>query len=501
MTVYNFNLGIGWASSGVEYAQAYRAKLIRDLNIKAKFIFTDMFDKNNMELYTKNIGFLDEEVIWLYQYFTDFETGPCTFTLTDLENTFSEPIVNSKRMDDVFQYRFDGNNNFVSAYLVEKGSGYVQRVETVRNGCLIRTDHYTSGKLFSEYFAPLNDKAHLYLRRFFNKDGSIAYEEYIDDESVMYHFKDKVFYSKIQFFEYFLECLHFTKKDVIIADRTTLIGQSILMHSKPARVGIVVHADHFNEGKTDDDNILWNNYYEYTFSSHEHIDFYIVSTKEQNKLLAQQFKKYENASPKIYTIPVGGLEELKVPEKERSPYSLITASRLASEKHIDWVINAVALAHKTIPQITLDVYGYGGEMNNLSKLIKELKAEDYIKLCGQQKLDDVYMKYEAYISGSTSEGFGLSLLEAVGSGLPIVGFNVRYGNPTFIHDSKNGYLIPYDKEEPVSKHVDDLANTLIKLFKESSLENFHQHSYSIGKKYLAEEVTKQWKKLLTQGLF
>ncbi|MEJ7279088.1 hypothetical protein, partial [Staphylococcus epidermidis] len=27
MTVYNINFGIGWASSGIEYAQAYRAKL------------------------------------------------------------------------------------------------------------------------------------------------------------------------------------------------------------------------------------------------------------------------------------------------------------------------------------------------------------------------------------------------------------------------------------------------------------------------------------------
>ena len=26
MVVYNINLGIGWASSGVEYAQAYRAE-------------------------------------------------------------------------------------------------------------------------------------------------------------------------------------------------------------------------------------------------------------------------------------------------------------------------------------------------------------------------------------------------------------------------------------------------------------------------------------------
>lgn len=32
MTVYNINFGIGWASSGVEYAQAYRAKLLREVN-------------------------------------------------------------------------------------------------------------------------------------------------------------------------------------------------------------------------------------------------------------------------------------------------------------------------------------------------------------------------------------------------------------------------------------------------------------------------------------
>ena len=42
MTIYNINLGLGWASSGVEYAQAYRAGIFRKLNIPSKFIFTDM---------------------------------------------------------------------------------------------------------------------------------------------------------------------------------------------------------------------------------------------------------------------------------------------------------------------------------------------------------------------------------------------------------------------------------------------------------------------------
>lgn len=47
--VYNFNLGIGWASSGVEYAQSYRANLLRRAHIPARFVFTDMFPTENIE--------------------------------------------------------------------------------------------------------------------------------------------------------------------------------------------------------------------------------------------------------------------------------------------------------------------------------------------------------------------------------------------------------------------------------------------------------------------
>ena len=39
MTVYNINFGIGWASSGVEYAQAYRAKLLREVNQQLNLSF------------------------------------------------------------------------------------------------------------------------------------------------------------------------------------------------------------------------------------------------------------------------------------------------------------------------------------------------------------------------------------------------------------------------------------------------------------------------------
>ena len=76
MTVYNINLGIGWASSGVEYAQAYRSTIFKNTGIKAKFVFMDMFLQDNLSDLTRNMGFADEDIIWLYSYFTDLKIAP-----------------------------------------------------------------------------------------------------------------------------------------------------------------------------------------------------------------------------------------------------------------------------------------------------------------------------------------------------------------------------------------------------------------------------------------
>lgn len=83
MTVYNINLGIGWASSGVEYAQSYRAKELRSNDIPSKFIFSDMILANNIEDLTKNLGFTDDQVIWLYNFFTNIKIAPSSYSLSN----------------------------------------------------------------------------------------------------------------------------------------------------------------------------------------------------------------------------------------------------------------------------------------------------------------------------------------------------------------------------------------------------------------------------------
>lgn len=188
----------------------------------------------------------------------------------------------------------------------------------------------------------------MYQRRFFNEDGSVAYEEINDDDVVMYQFPDRLLCSKEELVGYMVSGLNLTSEDVVIIDRTTGVGQAIMQNAGPARIGIIIHADHFSESNCNDDYILWNNYYEYAFSQNKHVDFYVTATDAQNQLLKEQFEKYLHVSPRIVTIPVGSLDELKYPAQPRRPYSLITASRLAGEKHVNWMVAAAAQAHEQL---------------------------------------------------------------------------------------------------------------------------------------------------------
>ena len=151
------------------------------------------------------------------------------------------------------------------------------------------------------------------------------------------------------------------------------------------------------------------------------------------------------------------------------------------------------MAHEKIPLLTLDIFGEGGERRELEALIKTLNASDFIQLKGHQNVNKLYAQYSGYISASTSEGFGLSLLEALGSSLPFIGIDVDYGNREFIENGQNGILFPKDnlKEMPFS-----LAQSIISFYEQNLAETGRQSSADKAGFYLKKNVAKKWAHLL-----
>ncbi|MDU2696967.1 MAG: accessory Sec system glycosyltransferase GtfA [Staphylococcus epidermidis] len=501
MTIYNINFGIGWASSGVEYAQVYRAKLLRQLPYPTKFIFLDFIQSENIQTLTSNIGFKDDEVIWLYQYFTDVKIAPTTYTVDDLISELGNEVTRKEQNGKVLRLYLNNQQTFVTCYLKNANEHYVDRAEFVVNGMLIRKDFYSYVRTFSEYYAPFNNKAKIYMRQFYNEDGSIAYREYIDEDEHVFVFDDARLYSKQALVAYFIRQLRLDSDDIIIIDRATDVGQAILENKGSSKVGVVVHAEHFSEGATDGTHILWNNYYEYQFENAQYIDFFITATDLQRHTLSEQFKQYKNDCPRIRTIPVGSIESLQYPEKERKPYSIITASRLATEKHVDWIVEAVIKAKHQLPQLSFDIYGQGEEQEKIKNIIIKHRAEDYIQIKGHRNLRTIYQQYELFIAASQSEGFGLTLMEAVGSGLGMIGFDVNYGSPTFIRHHQNGYLIPIDFEQASTDDITtQIAHMIIRYFKDGPIRA-HEVSYNIAESFKTSHIVDLWRQLIEEVLY
>ncbi|UUM58289.1 accessory Sec system glycosyltransferase GtfA [Streptococcus suis] len=493
MTIYNINKGIGWASSGVEYAQAYRASIFRKLGLETKFIFTDMFQNENIAHFTKNIGFEDEEIIWLYSFFTDLKMAPTTYRLEDFQASLHTTVEVETHTATAIRYRYTGQDAHVIAFFKKDDPTVVQRVEYLSRGKLIRKDYYSYTRMFSEYYAPDQNTPKLYRRVFYNENGSVAYEENCSDKKSLYRFPDALLYSKEELIERMLQQLHLGSQDILLVDRSTEIGQAVLRNKGDAKVAVVVHAEHYSDGHVTEDTILWNNFYEYQFTNAGAIDAFITSTDAQTQTLAEQFRYYQGQAPKVITIPVGSLDQLAYPEQSRRPFSTLTCSRLATEKHIDWLVKGVVLARESLPDLVFDIYGEGGQRGHLQQLIEEHQAQDYIRLKGHQDLKSIYQNYEVYLSASTSEGFGLTLMEAIGSGLAMIGLDVPYGNQTFIENEKNGYLIPRLRPDAADAYAKAFAEKLIAFYQQAEqTESFHQASYRRAEDFLTRKLEEKW---------
>lgn len=486
MTIYTFNLLVGYEPNGVDVAQASRALMLRELNASAKFVFTTWPQPYKLDYYL-SLGHRYEELLYAYVCFTDQDGYIPSLTVGALQQKFQLTRLDLKKQDETeFLYEFSDGSSLIFTMDPYK-KGCVRYVDYLTNGILLKREWYGARKLVTEYF----EKGILIRRSFHNKDGRIAFEELKQGATWLYRLENEILVSQTEVMRRFLARLSLTQEDTLLLDRAALIAfaRPILELQSPAKLGFVFHSEHeFENGG------LYYEYY-YIFKYAQRFDFFITATEAQKAVLETTLDKQGLDNATIYALPVGHLDSLSYPDGQRKPLSLITASRLDPRKRLDLAIRAVALAHDKEPNLNFDIYGKGVEQENLEQLIADLGAGSYIHLRGHANLQQIYPQYELYVTTSQWETFGLTLMEAAGAGLALVGFDARYGNPTFIKDGKNGYLVPYDETMDEDLLVSDMADKLVAVL-ESNLESMHQASYDLAKTYLKPEILEAWRKLL-----
>lgn len=512
MAIYVFSLLAGFKPNGVDNAQGYRARMLKEFSCPIYHIFTELPKRRYISRYRKE-GIAVGQMLSLHSCFTDNQTLELSVRVEDKLAELEERLQYTRVELKEKEIRLiKGGFYLVSIFLDEEDSEYLHAISYYNHGRLLRTENYTDGISYIDYYVTEASERGLYAkearRTFYNRDGSVAYDQIFEGSKEWYLFPNGRRCTKSEFIGEFVKKLDLKENDIVLLDRSSQFDfvQPLFQFGNQARFIAVLHSGHYFEKGEDRGSLYLNSEYYYWFKYSGKIDTMVVSTEEQKEALTEKLREYKCIVPDIEVIPAGGLDCLKYPEKGRRPFSLLSVSRLNRRKKLDWVIRGVIEAHRRCSNISLDLYGYGEDeqyTQYLQGIVAENDANSYIRFMGHRNVMDIYKDYEVYLSASLWETLGLSIMEAVGSGLAVIGLNVKYGNRLFIHPGENGYLVDFDLGYVLgddSALIHEIADRITEIFEDDArLKRFHQHSYEIAADFSWDIIKEKWRKLLMEN--
>jgi len=177
--------------------------------------------------------------------------------------------------------------------------------------------------------------------------------------------------------------------------------------------------------------------------------------------------------------PPGISEELrktKVKENVRKEKAILFVGQLGKYhrfKNLDMLIKVFAEVSKEFPEWKLWVVGDGDLMDYYKKIALELGLKDKVIFFGRinnsEELAKVYSRAKLFVLPSSFESFGITVLESLHFGTPVV-VNEKVGAARrLVFHGKNGFLFKTEKDlARILKTLMENPKTLKKLSKKHS---------------------------------
>lgn len=162
------------------------------------------------------------------------------------------------------------------------------------------------------------------------------------------------------------------------------------------------------------------------------LDRFVVLTKEDSK----NWPELTN----LVVIPNFVFSNTSL-KSDLSSKRVVAVGRYSWQKGFDMLIDAWKIVSARHSDWHLDIYGSGDNIS-YQKLADELCLSSSVTC--HKSVDHVYEKYSEssiYVLSSRYEGFVLVLVEAMGTGLPVVSFACPCGPRDIIEDGVSGYLV------------------------------------------------------------
>ncbi|MGH3322936.1 MAG: glycosyltransferase family 4 protein, partial [Streptomyces sp.] len=178
---------------------------------------------------------------------------------------------------------------------------------------------------------------------------------------------------------------------------------------------------------------------------------------------------------------------------------IVAAGRLIKVKRYDRLISAFALVSAQHPDWRLRIYGRGRQQATLRAKIDTLGLYDRAFLMGPHSpIETEWAKGAIAAVSSDGESFGMTLVEAMHCGVPVISTDCPYGPGEIIDNGHDGLLSPLG-EEPFS--VRAYADALIQLIENPELRyRMGQAALDKAARYAPERIAGEYEQLIEKLL-
>jgi glycosyltransferase involved in cell wall biosynthesis len=154
-----------------------------------------------------------------------------------------------------------------------------------------------------------------------------------------------------------------------------------------------------------------------------------------------------------------GIPAPGVPPSHGRAKLVVAAGRLVASKRYDVLIRAFAKVVAERPDWQLRVYGDGKEGPALRRLVLELGLHNHVRMMGRYApIEPEWAKGSIAAVSADREPFGMTLVEAMRCGLPVVSTDAPHGPGEILRHGEDGLLTPVGDPDAMGDALLQLIN-------------------------------------------